>query len=144
MKVTVRVADQTFEVEIRDLNARPIEAVIDGEVFEVWPEDGSAPTLPTSIRPARTEARKPAKPASNGHARSSSEISSAVFAPIPGLITELCVHPGDQVAVGQNLCFLEAMKMKNAIRSPREGRIAAIHVSAGQQVAQRSVLMEFE
>ncbi len=36
MRVKVRVADRSFEVEIEDLRIRPIVAVVDGERFEVW------------------------------------------------------------------------------------------------------------
>ena len=44
---------------------------------------------------------------------------------------------------GQELCTLEAMKMKNSIRAGYDGIIAKIHVSSGEQVQQGKVLMEF-
>ncbi len=39
MKIQVKIADQTFEVEVGDSNARPVIAEIDGQKFEVWPEE---------------------------------------------------------------------------------------------------------
>jgi biotin carboxyl carrier protein len=42
------------------------------------------------------------------------------------------------------LCALEAMKMKSAIRSPRAGVVAAVHVRDGQSVAHGEALVSFE
>jgi biotin carboxyl carrier protein len=56
----------------------------------------------------------------------------------------ILVQPGDKVQKGQGLCTLEAMKMKNAIRSNREGTIASIVVNIGDQVNHGQVLMTFE
>ena len=39
MKLIVKVENQSFEVEVGDIHARPIIATIDNEPFEVWPED---------------------------------------------------------------------------------------------------------
>jgi biotin carboxyl carrier protein len=48
------------------------------------------------------------------------------------------------VSAGQEVCTLEAMKMKNAIRSPREGVVAAVEAQVGQKVAHGAVLVTFE
>jgi glutaconyl-CoA/methylmalonyl-CoA decarboxylase subunit gamma len=53
------------------------------------------------------------------------------------------VSPGDEVEVGGELCILEAMKMKNAIRATRAGQIAAVHVSTGQHVKHNDPLVEY-
>jgi propionyl-CoA carboxylase alpha chain len=47
------------------------------------------------------------------------------------------------VAVGDVVCALEAMKMKNLIRSPREGTVASIEVSEGQRVPFGAVIIRF-
>ena len=39
MKYRVTVEGMSFEVEVLDLHARPVTALIDGERFEIWPED---------------------------------------------------------------------------------------------------------
>ncbi len=44
MKLRVRIDDQSYDVEVGDLNTRPILATVEGETFEVWPEEnGKAP-----------------------------------------------------------------------------------------------------
>jgi len=67
----------------------------------------------------------------------------AVLAPIPGVIFLITVEMGDEVLSGQELCVLEAMKMKNVIRAPRDGVIAEVLVSNGQQINQGDVLVKF-
>jgi biotin carboxyl carrier protein len=45
--------------------------------------------------------------------------------------------------VGDELCTLEAMKMKNVIRAPRAGTIASVKVAVGQHVKHHDVLVEY-
>ena len=66
-----------------------------------------------------------------------------VLSPLPGVIIAILVKSGDKVERGQELCTLEAMKMKNAIRSNREGMIASIAVNVSDQVNHGQVLMTF-
>ena len=70
--------------------------------------------------------------------------SGKVLAPIPGVITEIKVKEGDSVAFGQELCVLEAMKMKNSIKAGHDGTIARIHITVGEQVQQGKVLLVFQ
>ena len=69
---------------------------------------------------------------------------NTIFAPLPGNITEVFVKAGDEVQTGQVILIIEAMKMKNNIRSTRAGKLAAVLVSAGQSVAHKQALVEFE
>lgn len=139
MKLTID--NQTYDVEIEDLQARPVIAVVAGERFEVWPESEArdevpvqAPVVPAAAAPA--PASKPAPAPSTGG-------SKAVNSPLPGVIVAVLVKPGDVVSHGQELCTLEAMKMKNAIKSNREGTIESVEISVGDQVAHGQVLMTF-
>jgi hypothetical protein len=58
--VEVKVGTRTVQVEIEDLARRPIVAVVDGEAFEVWPEDdrpakpGRTPAVPPRRRAGDT------------------------------------------------------------------------------------------
>lgn len=65
-------------------------------------------------------------------------------APMPGLIMKIEVGEGDEVEEGQVLLILEAMKMENAIVSPRSGRIKQIAVKENQAVEKNQLLIEFE
>jgi len=65
----------------------------------------------------------------------------AIRAPIPGLVVKVLVNAGDEVADGQPLVILEAMKMENEIRSLRAGTVRNIAVTQGQRVEQNEVLL---
>ncbi|MEI8191631.1 MAG: acetyl-CoA carboxylase biotin carboxyl carrier protein subunit, partial [candidate division NC10 bacterium] len=62
-------------------------------------------------------------------------IVGALTAPMPGKILSVEVKQGDRVSRGQTVVILEAMKMKNAIKSPYDGVVLEIMVRAEQSVA---------
>ena len=59
---------------------------------------------------------------------------------MPGTVARVGVAVGDQVAPGQPLLWLEAMKMEHVIAAPAAGIVAELPVAAGQQVEVGSVL----
>jgi biotin carboxyl carrier protein len=62
---------------------------------------------------------------------------------MPGVILELSVAVGDAVERGQPIAVLEAMKMKNSIKSPRAGTIAEVCVAVGQAVGHGDPIVRF-
>jgi biotin carboxyl carrier protein len=64
-----------------------------------------------------------------------------VRAIIPGRIVAVSVREGDDVAAGQQVLVLEAMKMQNELRAPREGRVERIPVAVGDNVEIGDLLM---
>jgi biotin carboxyl carrier protein len=151
MKIRVQINNQNYVVEVGDLQDRPISAIVDGEVFEVWPDEGraSAAAAPVAPAPAPQAAPAPAvvvspapkpaaAPVSNG-----GDKSKQVVAPIPGTILAVHVKEGQEVSFGQELCTLEAMKMKSAIRANRAGKIASIRIATGDRVSQNQTLMDY-
>ncbi len=141
MKMNVVIDGQTYEVDVQDINARPVIAVVDGERFEVWPETASnVPAIsaaPAATMPGPAPMKTPAAPAAQ------TGNSKSLPAPLPGVIVAIAVKPGDSVTKGQEICTLEAMKMKNAIRSGRDGVIASVEVAVGDQVSHGQVLVTF-
>lgn len=139
MKYTVRIADTSYEVEIEDIHARPIIALVNSERFEVHPDNGEKPEIVKEPNVIRTsEAPSPAPIVR------STGTSNELTSPLPGTIVELFVKAGDEVEVGKVILVIEAMKMKNSIRSTRSGKVAEMLVSAGQTVAHKQVLVRFE
>ncbi len=146
MKYTVKLEGRSFSVEVGDLVGRPIHVLVDGEPFEVWPESptaeaaeaapvGDTRRLAAPPAPASVSAAAAAAPGAAG--------ADAVLAPIPGVIVSIAVQPGDTVATGQELCVLEAMKMKSPIRAPRAGVVGAVRVIVGQQVKHKEALVDY-
>ncbi|HEX2485983.1 MAG TPA: biotin carboxylase N-terminal domain-containing protein [Myxococcota bacterium] len=70
--------------------------------------------------------------------------AGSLVAPMPGLVTQVCVALGDAVAKGDVLVVLEAMKMEQPIRAPHAGRVAELRAAAGQQVEAGAVLAVIE
>ena len=137
MKYNVKIGEQTFEVEIEDLNKRPVIARVDGDVFEVSPEVGVEAAAPVA-------APAPERKRSAAAAPSSTDISGNVLvAPLPGTVVEVFIKAGEKVETGQVILVIEAMKMKNSIRSVRDGMVKAVLVNAGQAVAHKQALVEF-
>jgi glutaconyl-CoA/methylmalonyl-CoA decarboxylase subunit gamma len=138
MKVRVSIDAQTFEVEVGDLNARPIPVTVEGDTFLVMPveREEALPTVEAAGTPVAVQAplRGVGAPAPS---------VKSVQAPIPGVIISVAVKSGEAVHFGQELCVLEAMKMKNIIRASRDGTIGALHVAAGDQVRHGQVLMDY-
>ena len=66
-----------------------------------------------------------------------------IKAPMPGLILDLKVAPGDVVKKGDVVLILEAMKMENSIKSPGDGVVKAVNVSLKQSVEKNQVLIQF-
>ena len=64
-----------------------------------------------------------------------------IRAPMPGLVRHLAVASGAEVAAGDVLVVLEAMKMEHALTAPRDGTVAEITVAAGQQVTEGTVMI---
>jgi len=148
MKYCVTIKNKPYVVEIEDINARPVIAYVEGQRFEVIPDinpagsEGKPEPIVSSLPKGKKDPkevkyfdlRKP-DPNQNGN---------EMTAPLPGTVIEVFVKAGDIIESGQVILIIEAMKMKNSIRSTRAGRIAEVLTSVNQTVAHKQVLVKFE
>jgi len=74
---------------------------------------------------------------------SSAEVNE-IKAPMPGLVFDIMVSEGQEVALDEPVMILEAMKMENIIKSPKDGIIKSIKVIKAASVEKNAVLIEFE
>ncbi|NYT39806.1 acetyl/propionyl/methylcrotonyl-CoA carboxylase subunit alpha [Sphingomonas sp. R-74633] len=72
------------------------------------------------------------------------DMSRFLLAPMPGLLTQLHVAPGDKVEAGQPLAVVEAMKMENILRAERAGVVKAANFGPGESLAVDAAILEFE
>ena len=79
-----------------------------------------------------------------GIGNTSRQAGGVVVAPIPGLIRALGIAVGEEVAAGDKLLVLEAMKMENEITAPVAGTVIALHVKLGDAVEKGTSLLELE
>ncbi|MGW2379235.1 acetyl/propionyl/methylcrotonyl-CoA carboxylase subunit alpha [Streptomyces sp. NPDC001658] len=66
--------------------------------------------------------------------------ADSLTAPMPGTVTVVKVAVGDEVAAGQSLVVVEAMKMEHVISAPHAGTVAELDVTPGTTVAMDQVL----
>jgi biotin carboxyl carrier protein len=100
--------------------ARRLEVVVDGWRFELEVEDADR----ADLRRRATRARDAA----------STSGPTEIRAIIPGRIAAVRVAPGDVVVAGDTLLVIEAMKMQNELRSPRDGTVARVAVGESQTI----------
>ncbi len=65
-------------------------------------------------------------------------------APMPGVVLDIKVSSGQEVAKDEPIVILEAMKMENLLKSPIDGVIKSIEVEKGETVEKNRVLVNFE
>jgi glutaconyl-CoA decarboxylase len=166
-RYTLEVRGRQFVIDVQELASDRFEVVVGDQTYEVGlsdDEDLPEATITPQFSPARLAAvpfstpapvRASENPADNGRdgARAPASLprrpggagsGTTLNAPMPGVILEVLVTPGASVERGQVVAVLEAMKMKNNIKSARTGTVAEVLVNAGQAVGHGDALVRFE
>jgi len=65
-----------------------------------------------------------------------------IYSFIPGTVVEVLVRQGDSVSAGDDIVILDAMKMKNRLKSHISGKVITINVSPGDRVPKGVMLVE--
>ena len=143
---SVRVGERELVVSEVSFGPRACMLNVDGRVLDMTLE-GSAPQLGVVASGLRSYVKVESE-RQRMAARASGPAGGAkqreVRSPMPGRIVKVLVSPGDEVAAGQALVVVEAMKMENDVRAKSDGRVARVHVSAGATVEGNAVLVSFE
>ncbi|MDT4943153.1 MAG: acetyl-CoA/propionyl-CoA carboxylase, biotin carboxylase, biotin carboxyl carrier protein, partial [Pseudonocardiales bacterium] len=89
--------------------------------------------------------RKKPKPRKRGaHSGGSAASGDAVTAPMQGTVVQVAVEEGQQVAAGDLVVVLEAMKMENPVTAHKDGTITGLAVEPGAAITQGTVLAEIK
>ncbi len=144
-ELELEIEGRSFRVQVQRIEGDRASVLVDGTPVEVQIHDRSAVAAkPAAAQPApapppmAAAAAPTPKPAGGASAP-----GDALRAMMPGVVTRLLVEPGQQVAAGDVLLVLEAMKMENEIRSDRDATIGTIHVQTGQKVATGDAMIDF-
>jgi len=78
------------------------------------------------------------------HAGDTQEAGGRLSAPMPGKVVSFLVQVGETVKAGQALAVMEAMKMEHTLHAPRDGVVAELRYSPGDQVAEGDELLKLE
>lgn len=106
----------------------------DVQVEELGGSSVSSAAAPASSAQAAAPAAKPAAPAGAAG-------SVIVKAPMPGTVVNVVVSAGQTVKAGDDLVFIEAMKMETPVKAPQDGTVATVDVAKGESVDSGKVLV---
>lgn len=128
-----------YTVEIGNIVDNIVQVIVNGEDFNVELEAEPEPEKkPVLNKPVANEPEEESQSATNVNT------DRAVKAPLPGVITDILVHVGDEVKAGDTVVVLEAMKMANNIEAEKDGKVTAICIKQGESVMEDTPLVVIE
>jgi biotin carboxyl carrier protein len=129
------IGGRIHSVKVNANQGDAVRAEVDGRVIE-------ALILDIAKTPTRKAEDIAGKKTSEPIARTG--FGKTLMAPMPGKIVKVLVSVGQKVKNGEVVLILEAMKMENEIRTPFEGKVKEVKVSAGTGVAAEEPLVVIE
>jgi propionyl-CoA carboxylase alpha chain len=145
--VTVKLGERTFDftsdwsfgrMRIEGLcNGRPFAAQVErhGLSFRVIHGGTRIDALVLSPRAAELLKLMPYK--------APPDTSKFLLAPMPGLLADIHVQPGQQVVAGERLAVIEAMKMENILTAAQDGTVAEILAARGESLSVDQPILMF-
>ena len=125
--------DESTDAEAADAEPSQVHTVeIDGRRIEV--------ALPASFGANGTPRKKKRK----GSGAKAAVSGDAVTSPMQGTVIKVNVEEGQEVAEGEVLLVLEAMKMENPVKAHKAGTVTGLAVEAGASTTKGSVLLEIK
>ncbi len=143
--LTARIGEKSFVVDLTRVRGQSwYSLLVDGKSHDLHVrENGQAVSVsvgPYSYRVEVEDERMRAAREATGAAGGASgpEVVASVM---PGIVRSVAVEAGGEVKKGDPLLILEAMKMQNEIRSPRDAIVEKVHVGADTVVAKGDALV---
>ena len=133
----------TINVEIVDIVENIATVTVNGENYSVEMEKEPEPEKKKVVIKSGAQAQ-PEAAASEGASAANVNTNNALKAPLPGVIREINVAVGDEVAVGDTVVVLEAMKMANNLEAEKAGKVTAVLVQVGESVMEDTPLVVIE
>jgi len=146
---TITLNNQPFAWDVAELGAGRFHILHEGRSYnaEVVSADFATKNIVLKINGQRVELQAKDRfdlllerlGMSNAAAAKVNELK----APMPGLIVDVRVQPGQAVQKGDPLLVLEAMKMENILKAPADGTVGSIKVNLRDNVQKGQVLVQF-
>jgi len=147
----VRVADTSYEIRSQSrLNDIAITGTVNGKAFTAQVERGT-PKNPLALRVQHNGTRIDALVVSPRMAqlhrmmpfKSPPDLSRFVLSPMPGLLSQVLVEPGQKVQAGERVAVIEAMKMENVLFAAADGVVKKVVAVQGESLSVDQVIVEF-
>jgi biotin carboxyl carrier protein len=133
---------RSVAVDVAEITPNTLSILLDGQSFEisVTPSPNGKLKLHTGTQEFTAEVIDLRAWSGRRHGSVEAEGLQQIVAPMPGKVVRLLVKAGEHVEAGQGLLVVEAMKMQNEIRSPKNGIGERILAQEGQPVNAGEVL----
>ena len=143
-RLSAKIGERAYEVEVTRPEAGAYLLFHGDQVYEarLWTEAGQRMRI--SLRDRRFEASVIDRRRRRLVAEQASEGRQQMTAPMPGKVVRVLLEQGAEVAAGQGVVVVEAMKMQNEIKSPKAGRVIEVRVKQGATVTAGQVLAVVE
>jgi biotin carboxyl carrier protein len=142
---TWRLDGKAFDCDCVEIAPGRYTILLDGRSFDVAVETESNGVCSAAAggRTYSVELRDPRRYRPGGGG-GGADGRQTLASPMPGKIVKVLVQAGQQVEAGQGLVVVEAMKMQNEVKAPRNGVAVAVHVSEGDSVGAGAPLVVVE
>ena len=149
---SIRVGSKTFDIVSHSrLNDIKITGTVNGKPFVAQVERGTHKNplaLQVQHNGTRIEALVMSPRMAQLHQlmpyKAPPDMSRFVLSPMPGLLVDVSVQPGQKVQAGERVAVIEAMKMENALFAAQDGVVKRVVASKGESLAVDQVIVEFE
>ncbi len=134
-KAVLTVNEKKYSVGLKDLGIESVQQIREKPV-----------PVATRVEPieAPSVVKQQPKPAEHLHKPAAIAQGKSILSPLPGLILEVLVKPGDAIKQGQDVIIMEAMKMENEIQSQFSGTVKEVKVNKGDNVYEGDILVVLE
>lgn len=151
-KACIRVAGKVYEIDSHSrLNDICIQGHVNGHPFVAQVERGT-PKNPLALVVQHNGRRLDALVVSPRMAqlhrlmpfKAPPDMSRYVMSPMPGLLVQVNVQPGQTVQSGERVAVIEAMKMENVLFAARDGVVKQVMAKPGESLSVDQLIVEFE
>jgi propionyl-CoA carboxylase alpha chain len=148
----ITIAGKTFAIESQSrLNDIRIEGTCNGKPFTAQVERGTVKNplaLQVQHNGTRIEALVMSPRMAELHQlmpfKAPPDLSRFVLSPMPGLLVEVSVQPGQKVQAGERVAVIEAMKMENVLFATQDGVVKKVVAAKGESLTVDQMIVEFE
>src|SRR5574343_71449 len=148
----IRIGEKTYEIVSHSrLNDVKIIGTVNGQPFTAQVERGTAKNplaLQVQHNGTRIEALVMSPRMAQLHQlmpfKAPPDMSRFVLSPMPGLLVDVAVQPGQKVQAGERVAVIEAMKMENILFAAQDGVVKKVVASKGESLTVDQMIVEFE
>jgi len=148
----ITIAGKTYAIESNSrLNDIRIEGTVNGKPFTAQVERGTLKNplaLQVQHNGTRIEALVMSPRMAELHKlmpfKAPPDLSKYVISPMPGLLVEVSVTPGQKVQAGERVAVIEAMKMENVLFAAQDGVVKKVVAAKGESLTVDQMIVEFE